>query len=46
MEVVVNYFLLWVKEFDGDLESYSPTTEGYFKDVDWFLKPENKTCAS
>ena len=22
MEVVINYFLLWINEFDGDFESY------------------------
>ena len=26
-------------------QSHSPTTEVYFKVVDWFLKPENKTFA-
>ena len=45
MEVVINYFLLWVKEFDGDLDQQSPKTEVYFKVVNWFLKPENKIFA-
>ena len=45
MKVVINYFLLWVKEFDEDLESQSLTTEVYFKVVDWSLKPENKIFA-
>ena len=45
MEVVINYYLRWIKEFDGDLESQSSTTEVCFKVVNRCLKPENKIFA-